>query len=66
MQIQHISPPGKHVNVTMSDGNSHNGCFENHNFPLAKFVREELDENNPSDIVYLNIDQITVVHLLED
>ena len=66
MQIQHISPVGKHVNVTMSDGNNHNGCFENHNFPLAKFAYEGLDENNSSGIIYLNTEHITAVHLLED
>ena len=71
MQIQHVSPPGKHVNVTMSDGNSYTGCFENHNFPLAKFVREipshqSNKAEDEQDIIYLNIDQITAVHLLED
>jgi hypothetical protein len=68
MQIQHVSPVGKHVNVTMSDGATHNGCFENHNFPLAKFVREDIDPAGKeySDIIYLNTEQITAVYPLED
>lgn len=50
-----IAPVGEHVHVRTTDGEMHDGYFNNHLFPFCMFRTTNLED------IYLAVDQITSV-----